>query len=411
MAASHMKQTGPDEKPYEPRHSRAEEARGYAERRVKQESRRRRHIAAFIIAAVAVALCVVAAGHGLMKNVGKQPEEQNTTAAEEQTTDETEDTSEDSTGLPNDGRIVMTLAGSADTYVKRGESYIEGGCYAHDATDGQITDKVTASGTVDAQTAGDYTITYTVSDSAGYVATATRTVHVVDEVDGGWDTDGIAVFMYHDVYDPANPPEGATTNQNMISTTSLDEQLQWLNDHSYYYPSWAELAAYIEGKHSLPERSCVLTFDDGTQGFLNLAIPELEKHKIPATSFLICSDADIQDKLWQHASPYVVFQSHSFDMHRAGYTQKGHGGRIFDMSEEDIVADLDRSAQILKTKDAFAYPFGDVSDIAPEAVRDAGFQLAFTTQYGLVQPGDDPMQLKRMRIFGTYGLDSFTGVI
>jgi peptidoglycan/xylan/chitin deacetylase (PgdA/CDA1 family) len=411
MAASHMKQTGPDEKPYEPRHSRAEEARGYAERRVKQESRRRRHIAAFIIAAVAVALCVVAAGHGLMKNVGKQPEEQNTTAAEEQTTDETEDTSEDSTGLPNDGRIVMTLAGSADTYVKRSESYIEGGCYAHDATDEQITDKVTASGTVDAQTAGDYTITYTVSDSAGYVATATRTVHVVDEVDGGWDTDGIAVFMYHDVYDPANPPEGATTNQNMISTTSLDEQLQWLNDHSYYYPSWAELAAYIEGKHSLPDRSCALTFDDGTLGFLNLAIPELEKHKIPATSFLICSDADVQEKLSQHASPYVVFQSHSFDMHRAGYTQKGHGGRIFDMSEEDIVADLDRSAQILKTKDAFAYPFGDVSDIAPEAVKDAGFQLAFTTQYGLVQPGDDPMQLKRMRIFGTYGLDSFTGVI
>ena len=407
MAASHMRQTSPDEKPYEPRHSRAEEARGYAERRVKKESRRRRHIAAFIIAAIAVALCVVAAGHGLMKNEGKQPEEQNTTAAEEQTTDETEDTSEDSTGLPNDGRIVMTLAGSADTYVKRGESYTEGGCYAHDATDGQITDKVTASGTVDAQTAGDYTITYTVSDSAGYVATATRTVHVVDEVDGGWDADGIAVFMYHDVYDPANPPEGATTNQNMISTTSLDEQLQWLNDHSYYYPSWAELAAYIEGKHSLPERSCALTFDDGTQGFLNLAIPELEKHKIPATSFLICSDADVLDKLSQHASPYVVFQSHSFDMHRAGYTQKGHGGRIFDMSEEDIVADLDRSAQILKTKDAFAYPFGDVSDIAPEAVKDAGFQLAFTTQYGLVQPGDDAMQLKRMRIFGTYGLDSF----
>ena len=353
----------------------------------------------------------MAAGHGLLKNEGKQPEEQNTTAAEEQTTDETEDTSEDSTGLPNDGRIVMTLAGSADTYVKRGESYVEGGCYAHDAADGQITDKVTASGTVDAQTAGDYTITYTVSDSAGYVATATRTVHVVDEVDGGWDADGIAVFMYHDVYDPANPPEGATTNQNMISTTSLDEQLQWLNDHSYYYPSWAELAAYIEGKHSLPERSCALTFDDGTQGFLNLAIPELEKHKIPATSFLICSDADVLDKLSQHASPYVVFQSHSYDMHRAGYTQKGHGGRIFDMSEEDIVADLDRSAQILKTKDAFAYPFGDVSDIAPEAVKDAGFQLAFTTQYGLVQPGDDAMQLKRMRIFGTYGLDSFTGVI
>ena len=81
--------------------------------------------------------------------------------------------------------------------------------------------------------------------------------------------------------------------------------------------------------------------------------------------------------------------------------------RAQNMSEADIVADLNQSADILKTKDAFAYPFGDVSDVAPQAVKDAGFSLAFTTQYGLVQPGDDPMQLKRMRVFGTYELGSF----
>lgn len=410
MAARHMRQQDPAGDAYEPRHTRDEEAEGYVERRHQKERRRRRHIFFFAFACVIAVICVVAAGHELLKSkTGQSVPADEGTAQEETQEDTTAD--ESSTGLPNDGRIVMTLAGSADTYVKRGESYVEGGCYAHDATDGQITDKVTETGSVDAQTAGDYTITYTVSDSAGYVATATRTVHVVDTVDGGWDSDGIAVFMYHDVYDPANPPEGAATNQNMISTTSLDEQLQWLNDNSYYYPSWAELRAYIDGTHSLPDKSCVLTFDDGAQGFLNLGIPELEKHKIPATSFLICSDGDILDKLSQHASPYVVFQSHSFDMHRAGYTQKGHGGRIFDMSEADIVADLNQSADILKTKDAFAYPFGDVSDIAPQAVKDAGFSLAFTTQYGLVQPGDDPMQLKRMRIFGEYGLSSFTGVI
>ena len=203
---------------------------------------------------------------------------------------------------------------------------------------------------------------------------------------------------YHDVYDAANPPEGASSDQNLISTTLLDQQLSWLNENGYYFPSWAEARAYIEGGHSLPAKSVVLTFDDGSEGFLTYAIPLLENHKIPATSFVICSDSDIQDKLSNYASPYVDFQSHSYDLHRAGTSGKGHGGRIYDLTSDEVAGGPQQSADILKTSDAFAYPFGDVSDAAPAGVEQAGFLLAFTTQYGQVHPGDDPMQLKRMRV-------------
>ena len=391
--------------------ARAEQARTYAERHRKEQRscavRRGVLIAVACVAALVVGIVVARGGVGSLlpdadgSSSGSESASQGTSGSQGTTQ------SAQATGTQNDGSIVMTLGGSADTYVKRGEGYVDGGCYAHDRTDGMITDKVTASGEVDTTTLGDYTVTYTVEDSAGMVATATRTVHVVDDVDGGWDDDGISVFMYHDVYDAANPPEGASSDQNLISTTLLDQQLSWLNENGYYFPSWAEVRAYIEGGHSLPAKSVVLTFDDGSEGFLTYAIPLLENHKIPATSFVICSDSDIQDKLSNYASPYVDFQSHSYDLHRAGTSGKGHGGRIYDLTSDEVAEDLKQSADILKTSDAFAYPFGDVSDAAPAGVEQAGFLLAFTTQYGQVHPGDDPMQLKRMRVFGTYELGSF----
>lgn len=391
--------------------ARAEQARTYAERHRKEQRSRAVRRGVLIAVACVVALVVgVVVAHGGVGSLlpdadgsgsGSESASQGTSGSQGTTQ------SAQATGTQNDGSIVMTLGGSADTYVKRGEGYVDGGCYAHDRADGMITDKVTASGEVDTTTLGDYTVTYTVEDSAGMVATATRTVHVVDDVDGGWDDDGISVFMYHDVYDAANPPEGASSDQNLISTTLLDQQLSWLNENGYYFPSWAEVRAYIEGGHSLPAKSVVLTFDDGSEGFLTYAIPLLENHKIPATSFVICSDSDIQDKLSNYASPYVDFQSHSYDLHRAGTSGKGHGGRIYDLTSDEVAEDLKQSADILKTSDAFAYPFGDVSDAAPAGVEQAGFLLAFTTQYGQVHPGDDPMQLKRMRVFGTYELGSF----
>lgn len=394
--------------------ARAEQARTYAERHRKEQRsrvvRRGVIIAVACVAALVVGIVVARGGAGLaLPSLGGSGSGDASATQGEQGTDSSQDAGQatQATVLENDGSIVMTLGGSADTYVKRGEDYVDGGCYAHDRTDGMITDKVTATGEVDTSTLGDYTVTYTVEDSAGMVATATRTVHVVDDVDGGWDSDGISVFMYHDVYDAANPPKGASEDQNLISTTLLDQQLSWLNENGYYFPSWAEVRAYIDGGHSLPAKSVVLTFDDGSDGFLTYAIPLLESHKIPATSFVICSDSDIQDKLSNYASPYVDFQSHSYDLHRAGTSGKGHGGRIYDLSTAEISEDLKQSVDILKSSDAFAYPFGDVSDAAPAGVKQAGFLLAFTTQYGQVHPGDDPMHLKRMRVFGTYELGSF----
>ena len=66
---------------------------------------------------------------------------------------------------------VITLSGQANMTISIGSTYTEPGYTATDDVDGNITDNVTVSGTVDTSTTGTYTIHYDVSDSSGNAAT------------------------------------------------------------------------------------------------------------------------------------------------------------------------------------------------------------------------------------------------
>ncbi|MDD3048521.1 MAG: DUF5011 domain-containing protein [Bacilli bacterium] len=61
--------------------------------------------------------------------------------------------------------------------------YIEWGAVAFDNIDGNITSRIQRTGSVNENVVGTYYITYTVSDTAGNIATKTKTVHVIDKED------------------------------------------------------------------------------------------------------------------------------------------------------------------------------------------------------------------------------------
>lgn len=302
-----------------------------------------------------------------------------------------------------DGRIVMQVNGDEDTYVKQGEDYIESGARAYDKKEGFLTDSIKTSGSVDTSTTGDYDVVYTVRNSENMEASITRTVHVVDDMDV--DDDGISVLMYHYVYDEGKPP--AKMDANYISSTKLEAELKWLSDNGYYYPSFAELRAYLEGTHSLPKKSVVLTFDDGEQGFLDYGTPLLNKYHVPATSYIIGSDPNFTEKVSTYMSEYVSFQSHTYDLHRDGNTNKGKGGKIWDLDQASLEQDCNQAIAQLHDAQSLAYPYGDCPDFAPAALEDCGYLCAFTVQNDQVRKGDNPYKLPRVRMFGSSALEGF----
>ena len=212
--------------------------------------------------------------------------------------------------------------------------------------------------------------------------------------------------MFHYVYDEDDPPEDLYKRYgNYISAQALEKELLWLKSENYYFPTWDEVRDYIDGKLILPDKSIVITFDDGTKNFMELGIPVLEKCKVPATSFVITKNKG-EEKVKKYASKYVTFESHSHNMHRPG-GNIGHGGIFTALSKSDALADLKKSTDIVGNNDAFAYPYGDYNDQCEEILKEAGFKCAVTTQPGKAKPGDDPYLLPRQRMSLGQSLEQF----
>jgi len=73
---------------------------------------------------------------------------------------------------------VLTINGESTITLHQGATYTEPGATAQDERDGSVV--VNISGNVDTSVVGQYTVTYTATDSAGNSATLTRTVNVID---------------------------------------------------------------------------------------------------------------------------------------------------------------------------------------------------------------------------------------
>jgi hypothetical protein len=80
---------------------------------------------------------------------------------------------------PDTANPELELFGGVAITCEAGQAWAEPGVEAHDARDGNITDQIVVTGSVDMNSTGTYLLTYTVQDGAGNTATATRTVTVV----------------------------------------------------------------------------------------------------------------------------------------------------------------------------------------------------------------------------------------
>lgn len=275
---------------------------------------------------------------------------------------------------------------------------------AIDNLDGDITSRVEVDGNVDFNKKGLYYITYKVSDSFGNETILETTVNVQKK-----NTKGIPVLMYHWFYDDTlGEKPGEANAHNYISKTALEKQLKFLKKNNYYYPTWEELEQYIDGKINLPEKSVIITDDDGTSNFYKVAVPLFQKYKIPVTSFVITSKKAYKKMFNQE---YLDLQSHTNNMHKR--VCKGViDGKVMCSSYEDIDKDIKTSIEKLGNDvTVFAYPFGHYNNDTIKALKNNGIKLAFTIEDGRVKKGQNKYKLPRVRISSWTSISAFEGLL
>ena len=226
--------------------------------------------------------------------------------------------------------------------------------------------------------------------------------------------DKIPVLLYHHLVKESEMTASQKQNDSVLSVEQFSEQMQYLFNNKYYTASLYELELYIDGKMFLPERTVVITFDDGYRSNTRYAYPILKKYDFRATIFLITSMIGAKENVIEHANwddlkkcgDVFNYHSHSHDLHKLSR----NGQSAFINSTSAVVADDLLISKALLSTSYLAYPYGQYNRASKRGMADAGYRMGFTTVADYAKRRMDPLEIPRFTITRNYDIEAFEAI-
>jgi peptidoglycan/xylan/chitin deacetylase (PgdA/CDA1 family) len=192
------------------------------------------------------------------------------------------------------------------------------------------------------------------------------------------------VLAYHGL---GRYPRDLDPHNLMVDPRCFREQIATLKRRGYRFVPLVEFATHLDDGVP-PDRTCALTFDDGTIDNLEVLGPLLAELDVPATVFVcpgllgtshfsmpVAAGVRLMDagELRELASsPYVEIGSHTNTHADLASVSAEEAYREMADSKRDLEALLKQSVR------SFAYPKCHYSDPCPDAAQRAGYTVAVT---------------------------------
>jgi len=201
---------------------------------------------------------------------------------------------------------------------------------------------------------------------------------------------GIPVLTYHRIVNDPND----TSN---VPITTFRDQMQTLKNAGWQAISLEDFEAYLKGEKELPDRSFLMTFDDGAKESFYPADPILQAYDYHAALYVIVASSETPESTY-YLSPQELkwilktgrwsIGSHSFDGHRPYPADaEGNAGVFFsdrlwlpdqarletpDEFKSRVTNDLAHAKSALQETygtpvDTFAFPLGNETNITGTA--------------------------------------------
>lgn len=217
---------------------------------------------------------------------------------------------------------------------------------------------------------------------------------------------GVPILNYHFFYDPTLGEE--CYEGICLTTQKFREHLEYLKNNNFKVLTMNEFVKWIYGEIDIPEKSVLITIDDGAKGTGahngNKLIPLLEEYKMHATLFLIAGWWDISN----YQSKYLEVQSHTYDMHKYGDCGKG---QLVCANYENAKQDLQKSLDIIGNNTSFCYPFYSYDNEAIQAIKDLGFKVAFAGGNRDATRNSNKYLIPRYPIHSNITMDRFKEIV
>lgn len=208
------------------------------------------------------------------------------------------------------------------------------------------------------------------------------------------ETARLPVVMYHHIL-----ADAALLGDYVISPQQFERDLCYIKDSGYESVLPREVAAFVAGEGSLPEKPIMITFDDGNKSTFVYALPLLKKYGMKATLAVIGSaseeDNDTNDNNvayahvnWQdvmelESSGLVEVANHTYNLHEAMLPRAGirrTDGEPLEKYKSAVYDDIRHTQELLckatgRLPSTFAYPYGFIDSDADEVLDALGFTV------------------------------------
>lgn len=205
----------------------------------------------------------------------------------------------------------------------------------------------------------------------------------------------VPILMYHSVC-----KNSRVHSDYLISPEKFEEDIKYLKRNGYTAVLTSDIVNCVKNGTPLPDKSVMITLDDGFYNNLSIVLPVLKKYGFKAVVNVVGSYcehfSELGDKnpayaylAWEDitalaVSGYVEIGSHTYDMHALGTRRgckirKGENPDSYKKLFRDDILTLQNALSekcgVLPT--VFAYPFGECCDEAEEVLKELNFTAAF----------------------------------
>jgi peptidoglycan/xylan/chitin deacetylase (PgdA/CDA1 family) len=219
----------------------------------------------------------------------------------------------------------------------------------------------------------------------------------------------LRVLMYHKVNDvPGNPLS--------VPVSLFDEQMAQLRELGYTVVGLDDVLAFYRDDADLPPRPVLITFDDGYRDNLEHAAPVLERHGYPAVLFVPLAYLDDRRPL-PHEERLALrgLVNATLDwgelaeLESAGIRVESHGIShrpladlpLDEAAREIVLSKLRLEERLGRVVRSFAYVKGSEANyraVHLSLLRQAGYDVAFTSVSGSNDCDTDPLRLHRYNV-------------
>jgi peptidoglycan/xylan/chitin deacetylase (PgdA/CDA1 family) len=221
----------------------------------------------------------------------------------------------------------------------------------------------------------------------------------------------LPILMYHYV-EPW--PQNASEIRKGLTVRPDDfrAQMTYLHDNGYAALSLYDLTEALALGKTLPEKSVVITFDDGYRSLMDYAFPTMREFGFTGTVFVITEFMD------RGLTPYLTWDQ-ARTLYAAGWRIESHSkthttlaGRDRDKLIFEILGSVQTIEANLGARPRFlCYPGGEYDALSIQIAREVDLWGAVTTHGGSLHGFADRFEWTRRRVDGRGALRDFVNAV